>query len=103
NAAQQIQANATNGEAAAANPYLEKAIQYYGQVFEQVGDEADPLMLRRMIQAYTLLERYDEAMQIGARAVQIAADDADMWGAYADALQRAGDVEGALTALEKVR
>ncbi|HWV58642.1 MAG TPA: tetratricopeptide repeat protein [Longimicrobiales bacterium] len=103
NAALQIQSTAVNGEAAAATPYLEKALHYYGLVFDARGGEADPLMLRRMVQVLSMLERHDEAAELGGRAVAAVTDDAELWSVYADALQRGGRVEEALNALERVR
>lgn len=102
NAARNAQVNATNGEA---HPFLEKAVGYYQQIFDVKGEESDPLMLRRMLQAMLLLERYEEAADFGARAVAITTDepDAELWSAYADALQRAGRVDDALAALNRVR
>src|SRR5690606_17586827 len=49
---------------------LEKALGYYSRAFDMAGTEADATMLTNMLVAYRLLERNEEAVAFGQRAVQ---------------------------------
>lgn len=89
-------------EDASANELFEKALMYYGEVFEAKGAEAEPATLRAMLGALSQLGRHDEAADLGGRIVAARSDDAAIWLAYASALQRAGRVDDALTALDRV-
>jgi len=80
--------------------YYEKALRYYESVFAEKGGESDVNMLRRMMSALVVLDRTAEAVEMGARFVEVKPDDAGLWSSYADALQKAGRLEEALAALD---
>lgn len=81
---------------------LEKALNYYNRGYALQGDSATASMLSNMLVAYRLLERTDEAVELGARAVQTRPDDAGLWSAYADVLAASGNREEAERALTRV-
>jgi len=78
----------------------EKALGYYESVFAEQGDEADATMLRNMMSALLILDRTSQAVELGARIVQVMPDSAALWVSYAEALQRAGSLDEAVSALE---
>lgn len=91
------------GEPADATVMLEKALQYYTQAFDLQGSEADPTMLANIMLVYRLLERPQEAVAFGERAVQAKPDDATLWSAHADALAAADRTEEAVQALARAQ
>lgn len=105
-AAQAVQQEqgADGGEEAAerAEPLFEKALQYYRQVFDAQGSEADATMLQNMIAALSELGRAEEAADLGSEVVAAKPDVVGLWSSYATALQRAGRVEEALAALDSI-
>src|SRR5690606_11505101 len=56
--------------------------------------------LRNMMSTLVLLDRSAEAVEMGARFVQAKSDDASLWAAYADALQKDGRLDDAIAALD---
>lgn len=78
------------------------ALNYYRQAFELQGAEANVTMLGNMLNALVKLQRPQEAVDLGARVVAAKPNQAGLWSNYATALQRAGQLEQALTALDKV-
>jgi tetratricopeptide (TPR) repeat protein len=102
-AAQRLaQSGATGERAPDMAPLYEQALRYYEAVFAAKGAEADATMLRNMIVALSQgLERHREAVSLGERIVAVRSDDANIWGAYADALARADRVRDAVAALER--
>lgn len=84
-----------------AQPFLEKALQYYNQALQKEGSKLDPFVIRQMLTADRMLGHTDEAIQLGAQAVQQHPDDAGIWSAYADNLHDAGQVDQALAALDR--
>lgn len=96
----------TEGPAAApesVQEYYEIAADAYQRVFEEQGSEADPRILERLIIAQYKLDRFDEAVELGQRAVELPAlaDNAAVWDAYSRALQAAGQAREALAAIER--
>lgn len=81
--------------------YYQTAAESYQQVFEAEGAETDPQILDRLIVALFKLERYDEAVSLASRAVEVHPENPGLWQSYARALQEAGQLEEALAALEK--
>lgn len=78
----------------------EKALGFYESVFAEQGNEADATMLRNMMSTLVLLDRTDQAVDLGSRIVQAMPDSAGLWSSYADALQKAGRLDEAVAALE---
>jgi tetratricopeptide (TPR) repeat protein len=100
--------NAANGQLAGggdpspeAIALMNKALGYYEKVFQAKGAQTDPTIVRNMLLAYRTLDRTDEALAFGARAVAATPNDAGLWSAYADALGKAGKTTEALAALDK--
>ena len=83
-------------------PMLEKALMYYNRAFEMQGAEPDVTMMTNMLVAYRLLERTDEAVAFGERAIQRVPNDAALMSAYADALAAAGNTDQASRMLDRV-
>jgi tetratricopeptide (TPR) repeat protein len=82
---------------------LEKSLQYYNRVYEQQADSVDATMLTNMIVANRLLERPQDAVAIGERAVKTVPDNAAVWSAYADALAGANRRDEVVQALTRVQ
>src|SRR5690606_2712310 len=78
------------------------ALGYYRQVFEAQGSEADTLVMRNLISTLALLERHDEAVEAGGQIVRAKPDNASLWSAYADALEKSGRLNEAIAALDSV-
>lgn len=77
-----------------------RAIGYYEKVFTEKGAETEDATLNRMLQALNALDRVEEAVDLGARAVAAKPESGSLWSTYATALQRAGRLEEALAALD---
>ncbi|HEX7088595.1 MAG TPA: tetratricopeptide repeat protein [Longimicrobiales bacterium] len=105
-AAQKIEQDSGSGSAGARSPealqLYEKALGYYRQVFEAEGSEADTLMLRNLISTLVVLDRHEEAVEMGSQILQARPDNASLWSTYADALEKSGRLTEALAALDSV-
>ncbi|MGH7501184.1 MAG: tetratricopeptide repeat protein [Longimicrobiales bacterium] len=86
---------------AEAKPFLEKAVRYLEPIVQTKADSADATLYRNLMSAYRFLEQNDRALALGERAVQIHADDAQLWSAYADVLAAADQRDQALQALDR--
>jgi tetratricopeptide (TPR) repeat protein len=97
---------AAEGDAGALPPdaisYYRRAIEAYGRVFELRGAETDPAHLRSIVIAHVRLDEPEPAVETAERALETHPDDARLWSAYADALRRAGRLQTALQALDRV-
>jgi len=82
--------------------YFRHAIAAYTRVFEAKGAETPAAHLRNIIAAHVSLDEIDEAVAMGERATATHPNEASLWSAYADALQRAGRMDDALAALDRV-
>ena len=103
NAAQQKEAAAgANGNAIEAMQLYDKALAYFEEVFQAKPDSASTSMLRNMLAAYRKLERTEEALDFGQRAIAAHGDDAQLLSAYADVLNQAGRRDEALAMLNRV-
>jgi len=80
-----------------------KAIQAYEKVFAAKGAETPVGQLRNIIAAYIQLDELDQAIDVAERALQTHKDEASLWAVYADALQRSGRLDDAITALDRVK
>lgn len=59
--------------------------------------------LRAMISAYIQLDQLPDAIETAEEVLEQHPDEPRVWGIYADALQRSGDLQAALEALDRVR
>jgi len=91
-----------SGSMAEARPLLEKALKYLEPVLRSKGKEADPNVSLNILQAHRLMDNTAHAVSFGAQAVQSYPDNAQIWSAYADALNAAGRAADALAALDRV-
>lgn len=80
-----------------------KALDSFTRVYNLEGAGMDVAQLRSMISANINLQQFDEAITLGERFLQTHGDEAQIWSIYADALQRAGRVDDAISALERVQ
>jgi tetratricopeptide (TPR) repeat protein len=80
-----------------------KALSSLTRVYDLEGAEMDVGQLRSMISANINLQQYDDAITLGERFLETHGDAAQIWSIYADALQRAGRVDEAITALDRVK
>lgn len=80
-----------------------KALVSYERVYEVQGAEMDMALLRNMVIAHINLGEFQEGADLGRRALDTHGDEAAIWSIYADALQRAGQVDEAIEALDRVK
>ena len=83
--------------------YYQTAAEMYQRVFEEQGAETDPQVLDRLVVALFKLERFDEAVDLGARAVEVYPEEAKLWESYSRTLQESGQLEEALAAIERTQ
>ena len=98
-----VQAAARSEDKAAQQRLFEAAVRHYSRVRALRGAQTDAGVLQNMIQALVQLGRHGEAVTIGREAVASAPADstaANLWLAYATALQGANQLDQALTALD---
>ena len=81
--------------------YYQTAADMYLQVVEAQGAETEAQVLDRLIVALFKLDRLEEAVELGAQAVEYYPENADLWNSYSRALQQAGRYEEALAAIER--
>jgi tetratricopeptide (TPR) repeat protein len=81
--------------------YYQTAAESYQRVFEEQGSETEPEILERLIVALFKLDQVDEAVELGARAVEVKPENANIWDSYSRALEQAGQPGEALAAIEK--
>lgn len=79
-----------------------KALGSYGTVYELEGAEMDVGLLRNMVAANINLGDYQAAVELAERVLETHADEPSLWSYYADALQRVGQVDEAIEALNEV-
>jgi tetratricopeptide (TPR) repeat protein len=85
-----------------AEEYYRQAINAYGKVFDGKGAETPVALLRNIIAANIKLEDLAAAVAMGARVLQTHPEEDGLWSIYADALQRNGQIDDAITALDRV-
>lgn len=79
------------------------AIEAYTRVFEAKGEETPVRHLRQIISAYVKLGELSQAIGMAQRALETHAQEDALWSIYADALQRDGQLDEAIAALDRVR
>jgi len=80
-----------------------EAIGAYEQVFEIKGEETPVGHLRNIIAAYIQLDNLDAATEVGQRVLETHSQEDALWSIYADALNRSGRLDEAITALDRVK
>lgn len=83
--------------------HYETALDHYRAVFQEKGEEVEETMLRNMLVTLIQLERHDEAVRLGDDIVRTKPDAASLWWTHAGGLQRAGRLNDALAALDRVQ
>ena len=95
-----VQAAARSSDKADQQRLFETGVNYYNRVRQIRGAETDAGVLQNMIQALVQLGRHGEAVDIGREAVTSKGTEANLWVAYATALQGASRVDEAVAALD---
>jgi tetratricopeptide (TPR) repeat protein len=83
--------------------YFRKAIDAYQKVYAAKGANTDPDQLKTLIAAYVQLDSVGEAIHMAEQVLQTHPDNDGIWSYYADALHRNGQLDKALTALDRVK
>lgn len=96
----QEDAGALSPEAA---EYYRRGIEAYDRVYQARGDSMQVAQLRSMIGGYVQLGDLQTAIQRGEQMLQTHPQAEELWIVYADALQRAGRLDDAITAMDRVR
>ena len=86
-----------------ADELFRKALDSYGRVYAAQGSEMDVALLRNMVAANINIGEVQAAVDLGNRALETHGNEAAIWSIHADALQRAGQVDEAIAALERVK
>jgi tetratricopeptide (TPR) repeat protein len=82
---------------------FQKALTSFNQVYAIQGAEMDVALLRNMVAAHINLGEFQDAVDLGARILETHGGEATIWSIYADALQRADQIDEAIQALERVK
>lgn len=94
-------ANGEDAEAkAVARGFWEKALGYLEQIYAERGDDAPVDVVVQLVNAMSQLDRVDEAVDLGAKAVASKEGHATLWQAYAFALYTAGRTADAVAAID---
>jgi tetratricopeptide (TPR) repeat protein len=101
-ALKQMEASGDMTQIGPARPIVEKGLDYLNQVYQTRKDSMDVTGMRNMLTAYRLLDRTDDAIAFGKQATQHYPQDAALWSTYADALNKAGQMQEALAALDRI-
>ena len=99
-------AEAQGGQMTAqAAEYYRKGIDAYDRVLtaQDTAVTLNASQLRAMISAYIQLEQIPQAIETAEEVLEQYPDEARVWAIYADALQRSGDLQAAIDALDRVR
>jgi len=92
----------TQDVAPEAAEYYREAISAYMRVFEARGAETPADRLRNIIAAQVQLGDLDAAISLSQRVLETHPSEAPIWTLYADALQRSGRLDDAVTALGRL-
>jgi tetratricopeptide (TPR) repeat protein len=79
-----------------------KALDSYDKVYQAQGADMDVALLRNMVVAHINLGDFPQAVDLAERILQTHNGEAAIWSIYADALQRNGQVDDAIAALDRV-
>ena len=90
------------GLAPEAAGFYGQAIDAYMKVFAERGAEMPEGRLRNIVAAHIQLEEFPQAIEKGEQFLEAHPDSEVLWSFYADALQRGGRLNDAITALDRV-
>jgi len=82
---------------------FQKALTSYNKVYAGQGAEMESALLRNMVVAHINLGEFPEAVTLAQRVLDTHGEEASIWSIYADALQRDGQIDEAITALDEVK
>lgn len=88
---------------AEATGFYREAITAYEKVFAGKGEETPVGHLRNIMAAYIQLEELAAAIDVGERVVQTHSEEDVLWSIYADALQRDGQLDEAIAAIDRLK
>lgn len=91
------------GVAPEAEGYFRRAIEAYQKVFAAKGPDTPLGHLKNIVAAYIQLDDLDQAIAMSEKALETHPREDQLWSIYADALQRSGRVDQAITALDRVK
>jgi tetratricopeptide (TPR) repeat protein len=80
--------------------YYRQAIEAYMKVFAERGAEMPEGRLRNIVAAHIQLEEYQEATAKGEQFLEAHPESEALWSIHADALQRSGQLDEAIAALD---
>jgi len=103
NEAARTSAEDANTVAPAALTYYRSAIDAYTRVYAAKGAETQSHILRTLVAAHAQLGEVNAALSMAEQALSTHGHEDALWSVYADALQRGGRLNEALTALNRVR
>jgi tetratricopeptide (TPR) repeat protein len=79
-----------------------EAVQAYVAAFEVKGAEMSVSALKNVVNAYIQLEQVEDAVTVAERILEVYPEEASLWWAYAQALQRQERTDDAMAALSEV-
>lgn len=82
--------------------FYRKALDSYQGVYAVQAEEMDGAVLRNMVATYFELGQLNDAIEMGERALETHADNADLWSLYASVLDEAGRLDDAIAALDQL-
>ncbi len=80
-----------------------KALDSYEKAYAIEGADMEPAMLGNMVRAHIMMGDNQQAVDLAKRIVETHGDVASIWSIYGDALQRNGQVDEAIAALDRVK
>ena len=103
-AAQELMAAAQPGAPLSieAGTYFTEALSGYEAAYEIKGTEMDSRHLRNMLATLNHLGQLADAIELAESVLQTHGDEAQFWSIYADILNKNGDLDGALGALDEL-
>jgi tetratricopeptide (TPR) repeat protein len=82
--------------------YYRQAIEAYMKVFAERGSEMPEGRLRNIVAAHIQLEEFGEAAAKAQQFLEAHPESEQLWSIYADALQRSGNLDEAIVALDRL-
>jgi tetratricopeptide (TPR) repeat protein len=79
-----------------------KAIEAYSKLYETQADSMGVGQLRNVILGHVQLGELDQAEQFARRILQTHDGEASLWSVYSTVLERKGDTQGAVQALQRI-
>lgn len=82
--------------------FFSEALDGYLKAYEIRGMDMDPRHLRDMLAVLNHLGQLEEAVELAESVLQTHGEEPQFWSIYADILNKNGDVDGALAALDQL-